>query len=312
MAMNTSITSTKNAGLAVHNKLLSFIFVETIKTAIAMRKLFQPKSLVALLGAGLMLFSACNLNRKSSGEQNAGGEKLEKARVEEDVREFVYPLPTSFEVTEMLNRVGAAYILTLSNPVSNVERYLTEKSKALNLGIYSADLSYASTYNQKQATVDYMDVSKKLIDALNVSAAISPDILDQIEARQDNKDELVDLITNTFFDTYEFLNQADRGAVSMLVLAGSWVEALYIVTHITEDTFKNKEMVAIVMNQKASLNTLMGLMEVAKDSPAVADVMNDLQPLHSIYNSIEEGSITETQMLRITEEVYKVRTKIVE
>lgn len=310
--MNTLITSTKNAGPAVHNKLLSFIFVETIKTAIAMRKLFQPKSLVALLGAGLMLFSACNLNRKSSGEQNAGGEKLDKARVEEDVREFVYPLPTSFEVTEMLNRVGAAYILTLSNPVSNVERYLTEKSKALNLGVYSADLSYASTYNQKQATIDYMDVSKKLIDALNVSAAISPDILDQIEARQDNKDELVDLITNTFFDTYEYLNQADRGAVSMLVLAGSWVEALYIVTHITEDTFKNKEMVAIVMNQKASLNTLMGLMEVAKDSPAVADVMNDLQPLHSIYNSIEEGSITETQMLRITEEVYKVRTKIVE
>lgn len=310
--MNTLITSTKNAGPAVHNKLLSFIFVETIKTAIAMRKLFQPKSLVALLGAGLMLFSACNLNRKSSGEQNAGGEKLEKARVEEDVREFVYPLPTSFEVTEMLNRVGAAYILTLSNPVSNVERYLTEKSKALNLGVYSADLSYASTYNQKQATIDYMDVSKKLIDALNVSAAISPDILDQIEARQDNKDELVDLITNTFFDTYEFLNQADRGAVSMLVLAGSWVEALYIVTHITEDTFKNKEMVAIVMNQKASLNTLMGLMEVAKDSPAVADVMNDLQPLHSIYNSIEEGSITEKQMQEITEKVYEVRTKIVE
>lgn len=277
-----------------------------------MRKLFQPKSLVALLGAGLMLFSACNLNRKSSGEQNDAGEKLEKARVEEDVREFVYPLPTSFEVTEMLNRVGASYILTLSNPVSNVERYLTEKSKALNLGVYSADLSYASTYNQKQATIDYMDVSKKLIDALNVSAAISPDILDQIEARQDNKDELVDLITNTFFDTYEFLNQADRGAVSMLVLAGSWVEALYIVTHITEDTFKNKEMVAIVMNQKASLNTLMGLMEVAKDNPALADVMNDLQPLYSIYNSIEDGSITETQMSRITEEVYKVRTKIVE
>ena len=312
MAMNTSITSTKNAGPAVHNKLLSFIFVETIKTAIAMRKLFQPKSMVALLGAGLMLFSACNLNRKSSGEQSESGEKLEKARVEEEVREFVYPLPTTFEVTEMLNRVGAGYILTLSNPVSNVERYLTEKSKALNLGVYSADLSYASTYNQKQATIDYMDVSKKLIDALNVSAAISPDILDQIEARQDNKDELVDLITNTFFDTYEFLNQADRGAVSMLVLAGSWVEALYIVTHITEDTFKNKEMVAIVMNQKASLNTLMGLMEVAKDSPAVADVMNDLQPLHSIYNSIEEGSITETQMQRITEEVNTARTAIVE
>src|SRR5690554_7742295 len=98
--MNTLITSTKNAGPAVHNKLLSFIFVETIKTAIAMRKLFQPKSLVALMGAGLMLFSACNLNRKSSGEQSESGEKVEKARVEVDVCEFVNPLPTSFERSE--------------------------------------------------------------------------------------------------------------------------------------------------------------------------------------------------------------------
>jgi endonuclease V-like protein UPF0215 family len=282
------------------------------KTAIIMRRLFNPKSIISLFVIGVFMLSACNMKRKSSGDSAEGTDTLEKARVEQDVREFVYPLPTTFEVTEMLNRIGAAYILTLSNPVTNVERYLTEKSKAINLGVYSADLSYASTYNQKQATIDYMDVSKKLIDALNIAGAISPDIVDQIEAKQDNKDELVNLITNTFYDTYEYLNQADRGSVSMLVLAGSWVEALYIVTHITEDTFKNKEMVKIVMDQKSSLNTLMNLMEVVKDKPAVAEVMADLKPVHDIYNSVDAGSITEAQMLDIIREVGIVRTKMVE
>jgi hypothetical protein len=193
-----------------------------------------------------------------------------------------------------------------------VERYLTEKSKAINLGIYGADLSYASTYNQKQATIDYMDVSKKLVDALNISGAVGEDIIDQIEANQDNKDSLVSIITNTFYDTYEFLNQADRGSVSMLVLAGSWVEALYIVTHITEDTFQNKEMVKIVMDQKASLNTLVELMSVVKDNPAIAETLSDLSLLHQTYNSIEEGAITQSQMQIITDEVYRVRTKMVE
>lgn len=277
-----------------------------------MRRLFNPKSIISLFVIGVFMLSACNMKRKSSGDSAESTDTLEKARVEQDVREFVYPLPTTFEVTEMLNRIGAAYILTLSNPVSNVERYLTEKSKAVNLGVYSADLSYASTYNQKQATIDYMDVSKKLIDALNISGAISPDIVDQIEAKQDNKDELVNLITNTFYDTYEYLNQADRGSVSMLVLAGSWVEALYIVTHITEDTFKNKEMVKIVMDQKSSLNTLMSLMEVVKEKPAVAEVMADLKPLHDIYNSVDAGSLTEKQMLNIIREVGIARAKMVE
>lgn len=277
-----------------------------------MRRLFNPRSVISFLAIGVFMLSACNMKRKSSGDSDQNGEKLEKARVEQDVREFVYPLPTTFEVTEMLNRVGAAYILTLSNPISSVERYLTEKSKAVNLGVYSADLSYASTYNQKQATIDYMDVSKKLIDALNISGAISPDIIEKIEAKQDDKDALVNLITNTFYDTYEFLNQADRGSVSMLVLSGSWVEALYIVTHITEDTFKNKEMVKIVMDQKASLNTLMNLMAVVKDKPAVAEVMADLKAVHDIYNSVDAGSITETQMQNIIREVRIVREKMVE
>ncbi|WP_026474400.1 hypothetical protein [Alkaliflexus imshenetskii] len=277
-----------------------------------MKKLLLPVQLIGLMLMFAFVFSACKMGRTSSGDASQTGEKLDKARIEQDVREFVYPLPTSFEVTEMLNRIGAAYILTLSNPVSNVERYLTEKSKAVNLGIYSADLSYATTYNQKQATIDYMNVSKKLIDALNISGAISPDIIEQIEAKQDNKEELVDLITTTFFDTYEHLNQSGRGAVSMLVLAGTWVESLYIATHISEDTYNNKEMVIIVMDQKKSLNKLMGIMDVVSENRAVAEVIEQLTPIHQIFTAIEDGSITERQMKQITSEIYTVRNQMVE
>lgn len=277
-----------------------------------MRQLLNPKIALTLITSVVLLLTSCNMKRKSSGDGPQDGAVLEKTTVEEKVREFVYPLPTAFEVTEMLNRIGAAYILTLSNPVSNVERYLTEKSKALNLGIYSADLSYASAYNQKQTVIEYMDVSKKLIDALNISGAISQDVIEQVEANQDNKDELVNIITNTFYDTYEYLNQANRGSVSLLVLAGTWVEGLYIVTHITENVYYNKEMVTIIMKQKASLDTLMELMQVAKDDPAVAETISELLPLYNTYLAVENDAITEAQVLFITKEIYRVRNKIVE
>lgn len=277
-----------------------------------MRQLLNPKIALTLITSVVLLLTSCNMKRKSSGDGPQDGAVLEKTTVEEKVREFVYPLPTAFEVTEMLNRIGAAYILTLSNPVSNVERYLTEKSKALNLGIYSADLSYASAYNQKQSVIDYMDVSKKLIDALNISGAISQDVIEQVEANQDNKDELVNIITNTFYDTYEYLNQANRGSVSLLVLAGTWVEGLYIVTHITENVYYNKEMVTILMKQKASLDTLMELMQVAKDDPAVAETISELLPLYNTYLAVENDAITEAQVLFITKEIYRVRNKMVE
>lgn len=277
-----------------------------------MRRQFKIKSFLSIFFIAILTLSACKTGRKSPSDSNQPAEVLKREKVEEDVREFVYPLPTSFEITEMLNRIGASYILNLSNPTDNVKKYLTEKSKALNLGIYSADLSYASTYNQKQTTSDYMNVSKILIDALNISAAIDPNIVSQIEAKQDDKEALIDLITNTFYDTYEHLNKNNRSAVSMLIIAGSWVEGLYIVTHISEDTYNNKEMVKLVMDQKSSLNKLIELMKVTENDPAVAETLKLLKPIQNIYNSIDAGSITENQLNGITSEVSKIRETIIQ
>lgn len=278
-----------------------------------MRTLLNQPLLTIVLSVAIM-FSACQSGQKKDSKQDDKSEKspkIEKEEIARDVREFVYPLPTSFEVTEMLNRIGASYILSLSNPAENVDKYLTEKKQALNLGVYGADLSYASTYNQKQQIMSYMEASKKLIDALNISGALPSDILEQIEANEDDKEKLVEIITNTFYDTYNYLNVNDRSAVSMLVLAGSWVEALYIATNISEDTFQNKEMITIVMKQKSSLNKLLGLMKTYENNAAVKDVMKQLEPLAKVYNKVEENAISESQMNTIIEEVTEVREDFV-
>lgn len=273
----------------------------------------QP--LMAIIVSVALVFTACQSSGKKDSqdgdEKTKSTPRIEKEEVEKDVREFVYPLPTTFEVTEMLNRIEASYILALSNPADNVDKYLTEKKQALNLGVYGADLSYASTYNQKQQTIDYMEASKKLVDALNMSSALPSDIVEQVEQNQDNKDKLVEIITNTFYDTYDHLNANGRSAVSMLVLSGSWVEALYITTHISENTYQNKEMVRIVMQQKSSLNKLLDLMKTHEDDQDVADVMEQLDPIAKVYNNVEENAITENQMNTITREVAKVREDFV-
>jgi hypothetical protein len=279
-----------------------------------MRNLLSQSLIATVLSVSLM-FSACQSGKKKEGtkeeKKSASVQKIEKKEIEQDVREFVYPLPTSFEVTEMLNRIGASYILTLSNPAEDVDKYLTEKKQALNLGVYGADLSYASTYNQKQETMTYMEASGKIIDALNISSSLPSDIIEQIEQNEDDKDKLVEIITNTFYDTYDYLNTNKRASVSMLVLAGSWVEALYIATNISEDTYQNKEMVKIVMEQKSSLNKLLDLMKTHDEDEAVKGVLSQLKPLADVYNMVENNAISESQMNIIIKEVREVRTDFV-
>ena len=176
-----------------------------------MRKSTTIWGVASLLIAVIFVFSSCNSGAKQN--QKAETIQIEKEEVESEVREFVYPLPTSYEIVEMLNKIEAAYIFDLSNNPANASKYITEKQQAINLGVYGGDLSYASTYNQKQETIDFIDASRKMLEGLDLEAAVSEDLPEQVEANENNKEALVELITDSFYDTYDFLHKNNRAPV---------------------------------------------------------------------------------------------------
>ena len=255
---------------------------------------------------------ACKpVDKKKSDEQQTVKPLLKKA-IEKEVKDVVYPLPTTFELTSMLNRIGADYILGLSNSSENADKYFTEKARALNLGVYSADLSYASTYRRKQETMLFLKASKTLIDNLEITSAYNETLAEEVEKNLDDKDQLVKVITNSFYDTYEFLNKNGKANLSLLVVSGSFIEGLYIATHISENTFANPEIVQIIFDQKASLEKLLLVLEPEVKDPNIAALVEDLKGLKASYDKIVDGSMTEPQLNEIIASVGKLRDKIVQ
>jgi hypothetical protein len=233
-----------------------------------------------------------------------------KDAVEEKVREFIYPLPTAFEITNTLIEVGASYIIDLSNDHNNASSYFTQKSMALNLGVYGADLSYASTYQMKQETIYYMEASKKLSDGLGIPGVIDDALLDEVEQSINNKEKLIETITNTFYDTYDELNKSGKENLAMLIAAGSWIEAVYITTHISANVYNNYELVKVLHEQKESIDKLFEMLETSSSDPNIEEIMTDLAPLKTIFDGMDE-SLTEEQVNGISTEIEKIRTKIV-
>jgi len=62
----------------------------------------------------------------------------------------------------LIKTAGATYNEKLLNPLSNLSNYTTSKSMALNLGIYTTDLSFASLFDQTQTAINYMQAAKKI------------------------------------------------------------------------------------------------------------------------------------------------------
>ncbi len=277
-----------------------------------MKKLTNCRYITFLLVAVFALnFVGCKPVDKKKGEGQTMKPLLKKA-IEKEVKDVVYPLPTTFELTSMLNRIGADYILGLSNSSENADKYFTEKARALNLGVYSADLSYASTYQRKQETMLFLKASKSLIDKLEITSAYNATLVAEVENNLDDKDQLVKVITNSFYDTYEFLNKNGKGNLSLMVVSGSFIEGLYIATHISDNTYANPEIVKVIFDQKVILEKLLEVLAPEAKDANVASLITDLTGLKASYDKIVNGSMTEKQLNEIATSVAKLRDGIVQ
>ncbi len=257
----------------------------------------------------LFAFSGCKTKVE---KEPAAIEVTEKDQDKEAVIEEIsgYPLPTSFEITKMLNEARAPYILSICNSNENVTNYFMQKEKALNLGVYGADLSYASTYNMKQETMLYLKASKRLADEMEISTAFNVNYVERIENSLEKGDSLISIISDSFYDTYDYLIANEKDKLAILVMAGSWIEGLYITSQIALTAGDNTKFIEIIAQQKNSLNTLLEVMAPVKDDEDAVEVYSGLTELNKLYDTIEE-IITDEQLVEISNSIESLRNKIV-
>jgi len=273
-----------------------------------MKMTYKFFALALIAGVLSPVFQSCSGNKS----QKDSAEVAEEA-IKQEIEEYAYPLPSAFEVTNMLNEIEASFILDISNDADKVSNYFTDKSKALNLGIYTADLAYATTYNQKSEIQSYFSASEKLIRDLDFTSAFDENLPEQIDANMDNKEKLVEIVTGMFQNAYSYLNKQGRTELSYLILSGSVIEGLYLTTHVSENTFQNPKIIEAILFQKQPLAELEQMMANFKDSELIKDAYEDIKAINAVY-SMQEGTtaMTESQIMQLTETVTKIRTAYVQ
>lgn len=249
---------------------------------------------------------SCKNNPKASG--GLADQFVDKEKAVEEV--IGYPIPTSYEVITMLNDAGAPFIIGINNPTDNVTKYVSTKDKAINLGIYGADLSYASTYNFRQETRDYLNVSKELIDELQIASAFNKDFANNVEENIENKDSLISIITESFYDTYRYLRKNDQDVTSVLVVAGSWIESVFITSQIIITSKEKEPFITILANQKNSLAQLLEVLEPVKDDNSVTDIYTKLIEIEKNYEGFGD-TVTPEQINTLTTQIEELRGSLV-
>jgi PBP1b-binding outer membrane lipoprotein LpoB len=256
-----------------------------------------PQKVSSLLAILLLILFAigCSSDKQKKSESD-DMVTLDSVEIDEQlvkdvkaVKEIFYSLPSPLETAMILKQAGAKYNEELLNATGNVTKYVTNKSMALNLGIYTTDLSYASLFDQTQATINYMNASKKMAEGLGILNAIDDEIIERLEANINNRDIIMDIISETIMNSSSFFEENDRQALSTIVLVGGWVEGLHIAINLVESDvdLNNNELVNRIIDQKLTLNTVFNLLNQNADNEDVKTVIADVEELKAIFDKIE-------------------------
>ena len=271
-----------------------------------------------LLAVVTVIFTSCN----RTGQETEV--KVEDFSVSSDIFEDIstakkifYSLPSPLETAMLIKSAGAAYNEQLLNPVDNADNYVTNRKKALNLGIYTTDLSYSSLFDQTQTAINYMNAAKKMAEGLGISDAIDENTIKTLEENLNNKEKIMDIISETFMSSSSYLKDNNRPEIATVVLVGGWIEGLYIATTLVGDgPIENNKLVDRIVDQRLSYDILLKMINEYKENDDIKALEAQLSNFDVIMKKIiitssevETSEDTETNVTTLKVENKVTMTK---
>lgn len=240
----------------------------------------------------------------------------------EMAKTVVYSLPSPIETSMLLKHADVDYDENILNPASFVNNYNTIKKKALNLGIYCADLSYCSVFDQQQTTINYMMAVKKIAEGLDIANFVDDVTKTRLETNFNDRDSVLAILSEIFMKSNALLLESRSTILTSLVLYGGWVEGLYIATQLAKKSQTiNNILIDRISDQGLSLSIVIDLLNENQNNQDVAAVLLDANKLAAFFNNFSElktnsnnghedyYTLLEPELNKLIEETSVIRSK---
>ena len=248
----------------------------------------------------------------------------------------LFSMPSPVQVAELIKNVNLSYNKDIINPTSNKSKYSSSFKQSLNLGIYGADLAYINIYEIFIQASLYFNAVKSLSQELNILNSFTKNIIRDIERNSNNKDSLIRITSEAYRNADKYLIENERNDIAVLVIAGGWIESLYLMVQIVKEK-ADSDLINRIGEQKHPLDNLIELLRpyYSQKSDEFDLLLEDLADLALVFDGVvveykykepkifPEKKLTviksetktimnEYQLKTITEKIEKIRTRIVE
>lgn len=212
-------------------------------------------------------------NAADAGVMNVGGK--------------LFSIPSPMETALLIRKLGMPYGKELPLAMDRSGKFATQVQKALALGVYGADLAYVTIHRDGQQAMRTLQTVERLSSELDLSNAFDRKLADRFKQSLGSEDSLLHLTGSAFRSAQEYLKRNSRDDVSTWVLAGGWVESMYLTLGAAGDA-PAQAVVDRVGEQRRTLNNLVILLEASAGSGG-KELIDQLKALQAAYGPVESS-----------------------
>jgi hypothetical protein len=272
----------------------------------------------------LIFAAACSNEQPAADPQDSAQQDTLVGTVE--ILETNTLLPSPIRVAAMFKRSGLKYLPGITNGTDKASTYNNTFSRALNMGVYTADMSYCVINKQTNEAQKYLKTTRDLGSLLNLGKVFEEtDLYDRFNKNLDNEDSLSVIVADIQYKTDEQLDANQQSEIYGVIFAGAWVEAMYIggevyrkdgnqdiVTGLLEQMAVCKNIIAELKSNEAKDPSITGLIADLNEIQLVIDQMPSMKKLdenpklglHDVHPSKEE-------LEPVIQKVSEIRAKII-
>lgn len=225
----------------------------------------RKKLLLLSAFASCFVLASCGGEETDTTVENEGKKKVDKELLDPD-RSFnttfdgkLFSVPSPVQTALLIKSLEIPFNETLLNSKDNMSGYTEESAKAMNLGIYGADLGYVTLYDQNAKAISYLSAVESLANDLGISGAFDKTFLERFEANSNNEDSMLVILSDAFRKGDNFLKENERKNTSALILTGGWLESMHLATALYKESNEPK-ILQRIGQQKQSLETIIELL----------------------------------------------------
>ena len=223
-------------------------------------------------------------------------------------------IPAPVGSIDELSNWGVPYNNLLLADSKKQQTTSSEFTKALVLGIYNIDMSYAMVNNKGEDVMSYMKTVVKLADNLGLKSAIDNMLGKRAEMNLSNKDSLLAILDQMYSKSDSYLRTNERVYTATTLFAGSWIEGLYLTCKIGEsvtDEATKEKAHKHLWEQRFYLKNLTEILADFKDKPECAKLTKELLVIHAEIDAIKDPkNMTDDKFKTIEGKITALRATI--